>query len=308
MARSPDSRSLFDILHREVSSVRICLVTEEFVGVTLGGGIGACFAGLGRLLAQNGHEVHVLITSPPNHTPDVDTYLSWLHAEGIVVSFVSEIPDAGIAASVPHDGHDNIIKSYRSYRIIERQKFDIVHFHDYLGIGFYTAMARRQGLIQSVVITQTHGSSEWVRRYNLGLPDLGSLETEALERSQIELSDLVISPSGYMLDWYRSIGIRLPERTAMINWFLPGWLPPYKGPEPLCTRAIKPGAACEFIFFGRHERRKGLEAFVEAIRQMKQQHPACDITFLGRFDQIDRENSVGYILRVLEITEVACGS
>ena len=95
----------------------------------------------------------------------------------------------------------------------------MVHFQDYLGLGFYTAMAKRQGLLRSSVVTQTHGSSEWVRRHNLALPDLGALETEALERNQIELSDMLISPSNYMLDWYRADGIRLPEQTYVINWF-----------------------------------------------------------------------------------------
>ena len=42
--------------------------------------------------------------------------------------------------------------------------------------------------------------------------DLANLETEALERSQIELSDLVVSPSRYMLDWYRGNGVNLPKR------------------------------------------------------------------------------------------------
>ncbi len=215
------------------------------------------------------------------------------------ISILREIEDAEIAEFVPQDSQDNIIKSYRCYRHFERCSYDIIHFHDYLGVGFYTAMARRQGLLASAIITQTHGSSEWVRRYNLGLPDLGNLETEALERSQIELSDLVVSPSRYMLDWYRDNGVNLPKQTEVINWVLPGWLAADAEGEPSRTRALPPNGVREIIFFGRHERRKGIEVFVEAVRLMKHRR-SCDITFLGRFDRIDCENSVGYILRQLQ--------
>ena len=130
------------------------------------------------------------------------------------------------------------------------------------------------------IVTQTHGSSEWVRRYNLALPDLANFETEALERSQIELSDLVVSPSRYMLDWYRGNGVNLPKRTDLINWVLPDRLHSDAGASPLCTRALAPGGVREIIFFGRQERRKGIEIFVEAIRRVKLNYP-YDITFLG---------------------------
>ncbi len=158
-------------------------------------------------------------------------------------------------------------------------------------------MAKRQGLLRSSVVTQTHGSSEWVRRHNLALPDLGALETEALERNQIELSDMLISPSNYMLDWYRADGIRLPEQTYVINWFLPSWSVSGEIDRQLKTTPLKPRPT-EVIFFGRHERRKGFEVFIEALRQID--NPLqFDVTFLGRFDLIDRENSVSYALRQL---------
>ena len=279
--------------------MRVCLVTEEFAGITLGGGIGTSFAGLARLLAHLGYQVDVLITGILNRSQQLSTTLALLHTEGIDVSLLHEIVDADIAASVPFDSNDNIIKSYKCYRFIEHRGYDVIHFHDYFGLGFYTAMARRQGWVESQIVTQTHGSSEWVRRYNLALPDLANLETEALERSQIELSDLVVSPSRYMLDWYRGNGVNLPKRTDLINWVLPDWLHSDAGASPLCTRALAPGGVREIIFFGRQERRKGIEIFVEAIRRVKLNYP-YDITFLGRFDCIDRENSVGYVFRRLQ--------
>jgi hypothetical protein len=71
-------------------------------------------------------------------------------------------------------------------------------------------MARWQGLFPTTVVTHLHGSSEWVRRYNLHAPDIYALEFEAIERSQIEHSDHVISPSAYLLHWYREHGVACP--------------------------------------------------------------------------------------------------
>ena len=190
------------------------MITEEYVGITTGGGIGTCFAGLSYLLSQLGYQVDVLITGTVSHTDAFQTARAQLDADGIGVTLLKEVEDNDLAPSVPLDSGDKIVKSYRCYRFLERQNYDVVHFHDYLGLGFYTAMAKRQGLLRSSVVTQTHGSSEWVRRHNLALPDLGALETEALERNQIELSDMLISPSNYMLDWYRADGTGLPEQTV----------------------------------------------------------------------------------------------
>jgi glycosyltransferase involved in cell wall biosynthesis len=275
--------------------MKICLVCEEFVGVTGGGGIGACFSGLSRELARQGHEVDVLITCPPPAVADLRSQIRALQFEGIDVSFLDHYEDPEIASGTPKD---NIVKSYRCFRYISSRKYDVIHFHEYMGVGFYTAMSKRQGLITPLIITQTHGSSEWVRRHNLHLPDLPSLETEALERSQMELSDIVVSPSRYMLDWYRDNGVTLPERTQVLNWILPDWVDRYSGHERLGTRGLAAGKLREIIFFGRHERRKGFELFVEALRRLPPE-PQLDVCFLGRFDRIDCENSVGYAFRKL---------
>ena len=128
--------------------MRVCLVTEEFAGITLGGGIGTSFAGLARLLAHLGYQVDVLITGILNRSQQLSTTLALLHTEGIDVSLLHEIVDADIAASVPFDSNDNIIKSYKCYRFIEHRGYDVIHFHDYFGLGFYTAMARRQGWVE----------------------------------------------------------------------------------------------------------------------------------------------------------------
>jgi GT2 family glycosyltransferase len=136
-----------------------------------------------------------------------------------------------------------------------------------------------------------------VRRYNLNPPRMDDLEREAIEQKQIELSDLVIGPSQYLLDWYEADGVALPK-ARRLDWILPMWVEKESPDRPLATPAVAPCAIRELIFFGRQERRKGIEVFVEAIRQL----PADvtpDVTFLGRFDHIYKEFTGSYIARRL---------
>ena len=269
---------------------RICLITEEFAGINKSGGIGACARGLALHLVSLGHIVDVVIT---------DLYMAQLVQKDDAVSALQvyrlkDIATADEAADAPVD---EITKSHCVYRFLKRMNYEVVHFNDWLGSGFYTAMSKRQGATGSFIVTHLHGSSEWVRNHNLSVPLLEDFEVESLERSQIENSDMVISPSQYLLDWYRDAGVKLPK-SKVLNWILPQWIEQPAASEPLTTRAIEPKSIEEIIFFGRHERRKGFEIFVDAVAAFPLSFQPT-ITFLGRFDKIDREFSGSYVLRKL---------
>ncbi|WP_245275946.1 glycosyltransferase [Rhizobium giardinii] len=275
--------------------MHFCLITEEFQGLTWGGGIGVCFAGLAKSLASRGHKVDVVITNDASVSQSFKQMSASLKDQGIIVRSLIEIKNDDIK---PGLHRDHILKSFEISQFLLNNHYDCVHFHEYLGLGLYTTMARHQGLLpNTIVVTQTHGSTEWVRRHNMFLPDISILEIEGMERRQIEQSDFVASPSQYMLDWYAENGVKLPAN-GLINWLLPRWLEKTETPVELTTRPIAPGQLKELIFFGRHEPRKGIEIFVEAVKRLSGKVD-LDITFLGRFDMIDRENSVSYILRHL---------
>ena len=269
---------------------RICLITEEFAGINKSGGIGACTRGLALHLASLGHIVDVLITDlnmPPQIPKD----------EAVSALNIYRLIDIAAVDDAADQPVDETTKSHCVYRFLKKESYDVLHFHDWLGAGFYTAMAKRQGSISSILVTHLHGSSEWVRRHSLKIPSLADFELEGLERSQIENSDMVISPSQYLLDWYQGAGVKLPK-SKVLNWILPQWVEHATPTGPLSTRAIEPGSITELIFFGRHERRKGFEIFVDAIAALPVSFQPA-ITFLGRFDTLDLEFTGSYVLRKL---------
>ena len=272
---------------------KICFVSDECNGLSSAGGIGACVRGLSQWLAANNTQVDVLITNTDQQVSNFG---------GDATHFVSNVfflkdmeqfeEDVSPISDVPS-------KSYHVYRFLKKRKYDEVHFNDYNGFGFDTAMARRQGLFDAAVITHLHGSAHWVRIHNLRPPEIHDLVIEAMERSQIENSDLVVSPSHYLLGWYERQGVKLPS-SLQRSWILPQWSEPgYVAPNgALRTRSVAPGLIEEIVFFGRHERRKGFQLFVEAIAKLPDSL-APDITFIGRFDRLAREHSGGFALRKL---------
>jgi glycosyltransferase involved in cell wall biosynthesis len=273
---------------------RICIVTEEFSGLNPSGGIGAAARGLALFLASLGCEVEVLLT-------DLSLSIEMLQRfkrENSIIN-INSLSDQNILSTRIEIPVDTISKSYAVYEYAKTKSYSCIHFNDWIGSGFYTAMARRQGLIDATIVSHLHGNSEWVRRHNRHIPNLDALETEAIERSQIENSDFVFAPSEYLLDWCRRAGWKLPPG-GKLNWILPQWVEAGHVPTdgPLTTRAITPGQVRRLIFFGRQERRKGIEIFVEAIRRLPP-HIQPDLVFLGRFDRVDGEFTGSHILRML---------
>ena len=166
--------------------------------------------------------------------------------------------------------------------------------------GFYTAMARRRDFSRPQSSRTCTAVRIGCARTTSHRRNSNELVAEGLERSQIENSDFVISPSHYLLDWYRRQGVKLPPFVQR-SWILPQWSEPgYDARDDvLRTRSIASGAVDEIVFFGRHERRKGFQLFVEAIAKLPES--LCpDITFIGRFDRIAREQTGAFALRKLQ--------
>jgi len=276
------------------SSGTALLVTEEISGLNKSGGIGACALGLALHLTALGHDVEILVTDMNASQADKFKFQD-LHPN-LTISLLNEQVTEDKEVTSPGEP---IAKAYCVYRFVKRTNPDVVHFNDWLGSGFYCAMARRQGSIRSRIVTHLHGSSEWVRRYNRHIPSLEDFEVEGIERSQIENSDVVVSPSQYLLDWYVEQNVVLPT-AKVINWLLPQWFnPSFEGALPLRTVGVEPGKIDTLIFFGRHERRKGFELFLEAVSRFPEDfHP--HLIFMGRFDRIDREFTGSLALRKLK--------
>lgn len=165
------------------------------------------------------------------------------------------------------------------------RRFDIIHFPDNSGIGYFSVLAKYEGLAlqDSKIIVGLHGPEvEWAGMLNKKLPhDRYSLDLGFFERRTAEMADAVVAPSDYILEYLRSRGWQMPEATYVI-------------PNVVSLDTIDYNPASnvqpitELVFFGRLEERKGTRLFIRALELIYSNDSSdalstvSKITFLGK--------------------------
>jgi glycosyltransferase involved in cell wall biosynthesis len=271
--------------------LRICLVTAEFHGLFKNGGIGTANTGLALELAAGGHEVTVAYVDPGawNVLPLSEAFLAararW-REKGVHLDVVARWSRLKV-------GVDDFCWSLSVLEFLRPRGFDTVLFNECGGQGYYSLLAKRAGVFADppAMIVVTHGASEWARELNGQLP-LGyrAAGLAFFERRSVELADLVVSPSRYLVGWMRERGWRTPERTQVVQ----NVVPVAGSPDPPAGRA----GIDEIVFFGRLEARKGLEIFCDAIEALDRDGRLgeANVTFLGKFSRVAGVHSGVYVL------------
>jgi|GEM_PF-3375075 len=282
-------------MHRD-TMIKVCLVTEELAGVGVSGGIGGAFLELAQLLARSGAHVDVLYcpTSPLDHA-ERERAASDLRRQGIGL----EILDFDRYTHAPHGPEK---RSYGVFKHLEASsgRYDIIHFHDYKGLGCYAIAAKRQGLAlaNSQLVVQLHGPTGWVLSANESLPTHpDQLRIDHLERESIRYADEVVSPSRYLVDWMRADGYAFPEhgRVQVIRnvcTTLAGRLAAIASPGG-ADAGPGPDGIDEIVLFARHEDRKGFSVFCDALDRLEDDlaKRGIQVTFLGRFGTVGGRHS-----------------
>ena len=140
---------------------------------------------------------------------------------------------------------------------LRARRFDVVLFNECGGQGYFALLAKRAGVFPEAprMIVVTHGASDWARELNAQLPaNYRSAGLAFFERRSVELADLVVSPSRYLVRMdarSRLVGCRRHTRRCKTSF-----------PPPPKTCAPAPSKIDEIVFFGRLELRKGIEIFL----------------------------------------------
>ncbi len=271
---------------------RICIATWEIEGLSRNAGIGTAYTSLADALKRSGHEVTILFLLGCHPTDGnimdwVDHYRVQKGIRLIPLPMAHEPRiHAAWASSV----------SYHTYAWLKAHQhdFDIVHFPECQGLGFYSLLARRQGLAfrDCTFVVGTHGPTLWVKEGSQDyLRNLGELEIDYMERTSVAAADVVVSPSQYLLGWMQRNGWELPQRTYVEPYVLPSEAASKNGRPPLENGRIR-----EVVFFGRLEIRKGLKLFCDALDELcARQTPPFEVSFLGKETDLYGRSSIGYI-------------
>ena len=252
---------------------RITVVTNELRGSRPVGGIGTGTTFLALALARMGHDVEILhFGTPPTTSIDPE----WAHvyaSAGIDVRFVprsDETVEPRYFARMPETA-----------RALRANRPDVVITQD-TAAPAYVALRLRQlglGFERTLFVVVCYGTRLWIKdvsRMVRVFPYL--LGLSALEGASLELADVVVSPSQYVLQWMQQQGWRLPSRTLVIPYLsrsaATGEQPPRAAPAD--------GRVARIAFFGRLEERKGLKPFAAGLNALD---PALleniELEFLG---------------------------
>lgn len=204
------------------------------------------------------------------------------------------------------------IGSKRVYDFLRARdgEFDVIHFPDNTGIGYFSVLGRVEGLAlrKSKILIGMHGAEvEWSAMLNKRYPKDQMVAKQAVfEQRSAELADAIVSPSDYMLDYLHKRGWTLPNQTFVVPNIVPV--------GPVVSLPENPTPITELVFFGRIEERKGIRLFIEALEILfgpdstsPLRRSIKTITFLGRdtTDRITHSDVSSLVSRALLVLQTA---
>ena len=283
---------------RAARSLQICVASPDIIGPIRNGGVGTAYLHIARVLREAGHEVTILYTN--GDYTETEPIAHWIRHYRDLGLELAPLPRSGGEMR----GSAAARVSYTAYRWLRDRPFDIIHFPEMRGHGYYSVLAKRLGLAfaDARICVGAYGPTLWHKLSNAEYLDrLEDLEHDFLERKSIELADVVISPSHYLLGWMRNRGWTPPERSFV--WPNPLWPPSDQQSRPrdenetsLETRPAGVVAVRELVFFGRLEDRKGLVLFCDALDRLIRDGVAVPtVTFLGKEAGIEGTRSLDYL-------------
>lgn len=263
----------------------VCIVTGDIVGPIRNGGIGTAYYALARALARAGHDVTILYAYGSHSEHEPIGHWTRVYA-GYGITFVP-VP----TADGPELRGSHAVKtSYNVYRWLSEREFDVVHFHEWRGIGFYSLVARRQGLClqRSLVCVGVQSPTLWHKGgMHEPLSGVDDIEIDYMERESVARADVVWFPSRHMLRWVTEHGWHVPRR--FVRQYL-------IADEAEQNRDRTTRSVDELCFFGRLETRKGLDVFCDALDQLVAEGTVPrKVTLLGKVSTVDGTDSRQYV-------------
>lgn len=249
-------------------------MSPDVWGPVPNGRLGDPFRKLAFQLADAGHDVTLLYTSPTRHQEDLSDWVAYYKEHEVKLVSLPE-PEVRAAAGVVSQGGQS------SYAVLEwlraNEPFDVVHAPEMGGDLYHSLWAKRSALALqgTTFVVSTHGGHWWSAEGNFRVFDeISSLLRAQQELRCIELADVVVSPSQYMLNWLESHEVVLPDRTFV-------WPNPLDETEnqrsPSGGRSVR-GVA----YVGELDARAGVHHFLHALRRFgRKQLRELPIWFLG---------------------------
>ena len=271
------------------SKKRVCIASYDLVGPIRNGGIGTAFTSLAEALASAGHEITLLyLTGQFCENRTLDYWIADYQKKRIRLV---PLPPPPVRAL----GSMHCVKAYEAYLWLKDQNFDLIHFAEWKGPGYFCLLAKHQGIAftDTLLCVQTHSPILWHKFSNSEyLERFEDVETCFIEKESVRLADILISPSRYLLNWMMDDKWKLPERCYVQQNIMP---------HNARRQAVQHDDSIhwinEMVFFGRLEVRKGLVLFCDALDLLASSTQRFKVTFLGKSMTLEGKSSEEYIAK-----------
>ena len=255
---------------------RVTVVAHELRGFLPIGGMGTATTFLTLALARAGHSVEILLGR--TDLASIDPYWDAAYR------------DAGVRIRPAPASHEPVepwqfVHAHAVQLGLRAAPPDVVVAHDFGGPAYSALRLRQAGVAfeDTLFVLYCHGTRRYIMDLarDVAVKDLRNLLAVTVhEQAAVELADVVVSPSHYLVDWMRGQGWRLPERTLVIPYFTRS----SATGEPVPSRGWSDGEHLDRLaFFGRLDEKKGVELFAAALNALEPELiGAVELEFIGR--------------------------
>jgi glycosyltransferase involved in cell wall biosynthesis len=253
-----------------VRELSVLLVVENFSPIDVERDNAIYYTTLAGFLARSGYTVTVLLTGPPTTNFD---QLKKLYG-GKKIELTRLLPAMRFENSLVAEISYRVMRWIVDESQVRRGPWEMIFMLGGKGVGYYTLLAQRQGLlcIGSHIVVGLDGLSPLRRDQfrkgskNALVTEEESLAGDFLQQRSTEMADTVIASSKALLDYALESGWRVPEHT----YILPYLTVPVANEKSEIERAeelipARQTQVKEFVFIGPLGTVGGLSVFLNAI-------------------------------------------
>ena len=262
----------------------ICVVTPDVAGEGIHADCGSAQVELAKTLASTGHKVTLLHTEAR-----YGTGLSVGHWRKYFSERTIEYVPLPSNTKVPVEGTEACTRSYETYLWLRGQSFSVVHLPETHGLGFYSLLAKQQGLefSRTRFCLNAHSPRAWRRQASQQFVNNPyELELDFLEQECFRRADALVTSTQFMRGWLEQQGWALPAerqlRPNLLNSTSRGnealtsssASSAHSAPRDLslltsaATNLDAPTRVREFVYLGPLNKCPGLALFCDALERL----------------------------------------
>ena len=236
-------------------ALSLCVVTPDVAGEGQHADCGSAQVALAETLALAGHHVTLLHTEPRYGEGLSGSYWrKMFSAKGIDYLLLPSHPQ------LPVEATEACSRSYETYLWLREKSFNAVHLPETHGIGFYSLLAKKQGLAfsQTKFCLSSHSPRAWRREASQQfLNNPYELELDFLEQECFRRADALVTATQSMRAWLEQQHWPLPAERQL-------------RPDPIAAIKSSDAAARirELVYLGPLNQCPGLALFCDALERL----------------------------------------